>query len=233
MPDRKAGTREKYWIAAAILLTASWLSIGCSPTSLNFLLMPWVDDRIPPKCKLAPAEKDGEVTVAVLANFAGVETNLELMPADTQLAELFTLHLRKRCAENKEKVRFVPQTRVKNLLSQNAGNTLSLQQIGKKLKADYVIGLEINSISLFERGSTMLLRGKTEIAVTACDVHKAREEATVFQEIYRCEYPRMRTFDVNETSPLDFRTKFLIKVASDLSRNFTFYRPEELRRDMD
>lgn len=231
MANRSASPREKYWILAAILLTAAWLSIGCSPATLNFLVMPWVDNRVPAKCKLAA--KDKEVTVAVMANFASIPGQLEIMPADMELAELVTQHLRKRVTENKEKVAFVSTTKVKSVLNQNAGNTLSVQQIGKKLKADYVINLEINSMSLYERGSSNLLfRGNTEIAVTAIDVHKPSGEGTVYQEIYRREYPRIRPYDVSEMSALGFRTRFLNRIAQDLSRNFTAYQPEE-NREMD
>ncbi len=219
--------RNQYLLWAALFLGTAWLSAGCNPATLNFLVAPFVDNRIPAKCKLAC--KDKEVAVAVVANFGYFETRPELMSFDSELSERLIQKIRKRCADNKEKIKFVPLARVKSVLSQDTGDSLSRQEIGKKLKADYVINLEITEVKLFEKGSfNQLFRGNTEINVTVIDVDKPRGEGTMLQEIYRCEYPGSKgPIDVSGSSIPQFRTMFLDKIARDLSRFFTAYPPDE------
>src|SRR5207253_506396 len=160
------------WLWAALFLSMAGLVIGCNPQTLNFLLMPWVDDREQPKCKLVCADKK-EVMVAIVTTFANLETRPEMLPIESELSDRLAADMRKRAAANKEKIKFVPTSKVRSLMNQSAGNTLSPQEIGRKLKADFVINLEINSISLYEKGSfNQLFRGKTEIAVTCVDINK-------------------------------------------------------------
>src|SRR5262245_16815323 len=92
---------DRVGLWAALVLGTAWLAIGCSPASLSYLFLPFVEDKIPAKCKLATSEK--EVQVAILTNFASLETRPELVPADTELSERLAQQLRKRFADNKEK----------------------------------------------------------------------------------------------------------------------------------
>lgn len=223
-----AGTLKRYRLA--FLLGLTWLSLGCSPAGLNFLLAPWVDDKMPPKCKLAQDKK--EVTVAILCTFGTLETRPELLPTDGLLAERLAFELRKRSLANKEKIKIVPIARAKALVNENGD--ISLHEIGNKLKADYVIGLEINSLSMYEKGSSRtLFRGNAEIAVTVVDISRPHGEATVLSEIYRREYPGARgPIDAAGSSEIDFRNLFVSKMARELSRWFTAY-PSDERWDMD
>jgi hypothetical protein len=219
--------KNRTWFLAALVLGSAWMAIGCNPASINFLLMPFVDDKVPAKCKLAHGDK--EVHVAILCTHSRLETRPELLPADSELSERLAMQLRKRCAENKEKIKIIPPSQARSLVNQNAGHALSLQEIGEKLKADIVVNLEINSISLYEKGShSTLFRGNTEITVTVADTSKPKGENTVFQEVYRREYPGSRgPIDASGSSVLEFRTLFLNRIAGDLARMFTAFPPDE------
>lgn len=217
------------WLLALLALTG--FSIGCNPATLNYLLMPFVDARIPPKCKLAG---DKEVQVAIVTNFATLETRPELLPAEMELSEKLAQSLRERFKENKEKVKIIPTARVKSAMN-GSGQAVSPRDVGKQLKADYVISLEINSISLYENGSSRTLyRGNTEIAVNVFDMSKPDGESNIWQDAYRCEFPGTRgPIDAAGSSYQSFRSMFLTKVARDLSRNFSAHQPDEVRRMMD
>jgi hypothetical protein len=214
-----------------LLLALAWCSIGCNPSTLNFLLMPFVDDKVPPACKLT--DNDKEVTVAILCTFASIETIPELLPVDNMLAERLAHEMRIRCKLNKEKIAFVPAARVRSLVNQYPD--ISLHKLGEKLKADYVIALEINSMTLYEKGSYQrLFRGSTEISVTAIDVSKPAGEGTILNEPYRRKYPGAANgpIDVAGSSEIEFRNLFINKVAQELARYFVAY-PAEVRREMD
>ena len=134
------------WKWAALLLGTLWVSFGCGPASLIYFLSPFSDDRIPPKCKLATGK---EVTVCIVTNFATLETRPEALRADDELAELFAQQLRKRCQENKEKVKVVPPAKVRDYKRQSDFATRTPHDIGKHFGADYVVTLEISNLAVY------------------------------------------------------------------------------------
>ena len=193
--------------------------------------MPFVDDREPPKlCKIASPDKK-EVTVAIVTTFANLETRPEMLPIESELSDRLAADMRKRAAANKEKIKFIPTAKVRSLMNQTAGNTLSPREIGRKLKANIVINLEINSISLYEKGSfNQLFRGKTEIVISCLEMSKPSKEG-MHQEHLCARISRARgPIDAGNSSVLEFRTKFLDVIAQDIARYFIAYSPEENRR---
>ncbi len=223
--------RERPWYWAAFVLGTMWVSIGCTPASLSMFFMPFVDDKIAPICKLA--DKKIEKTICVVASFASQEVRSELMPSDGELADLVTVQLRKRTLENKEKIKVLPPSKVRSL--QNlSGEMPSPAGIAKECKADYVISIEIQTMSLYEKSSyQQLYRGNIDMMVRVLDASKPADEGVIFTEAYRCEYPGARgPMDAGEMSIMAFRTRFLNKVASEVARYFTAY-PREERLNMD
>jgi hypothetical protein len=221
-------SRLRAWKWTALLLGTLWVSIGCTPATLTYFLMPFSDDRIPAKCPL-PAAGKKEVTVCIVTEFAALETSPETAPAERELAELFAQQLRKRCQENKEKVKVIPPEKVRSYKRQSDLATRSNHDIGKHFKADYVITLEINQLAIYEKGSSRsLFRGNTEINIQVVDVNKPLGEGTIFTEPYHREFPTNGPRDVSDVSATQFRGGFLNVVASELARMFTPY-PKDQR----
>ena len=218
------------WKWTALLLGTLWVSIGCTPATLTYFFMPFSDDRIPPEQPLAGKK---EVTVCIVTSFAMLETRPEALRADDELAELFALQLRKRCQDNKEKVKIVPTAKVRDYKRQADFATRSPHDIGKHFSADYVITLEINNLAIYEKGSShSLYRGNTELNIQVVDVNKPVGEGTIFNKPYRREFPSNGPRDSNEMAPTQFRAMFLSAVSTDLCRMFTPY-PKEERLVMD
>jgi len=220
---------SRRWYAAAFVFTTLWLSIGCNPATLSMFFVPFVDDKIPATHKLAVKGK--EVTVCVLANFAKLETRSDLVPAESELPELVAQQLRKRCQENKEKVKIIPPARTRSY--SQAADSRSLKEIGKHFQADYVIVLEIQDLTLYEKASSNLLyRGNIDLQVRVVDLNQQEGDGTVFSEYYRGEFPGSRPVDASEMNIAQFRQRFLNKVAADVARFFTAY-PREQRLEID
>ena len=218
------------WKWCALLLGTLWVSIGCGPANFAMLLMPFSDDRIDPKCKLATKK---EVTVCLVTNFATLETRSDVIPAEAELAELFAQQLRKRAEVNRERIKIVPPAKVRSYKNKADFAARSLHDVGKHFEADYVVSLEITNLSLYEKGSQQTLyRGNTEIHVNVVDMKKPAGEGTIFTEHYRREYPVNAARDASEGSVGRFRAQFLNTVAADLARLFTAY-PSDERRSMD
>ncbi|MBX9680168.1 MAG: hypothetical protein K2X38_15515 [Gemmataceae bacterium] len=217
-------------LAIPLLFAALGMSNGCSPASLTFLLMPFVNDNIPAVCPLA--KKDKELSVALVCRAHGLETRPELLPAEQEIADLLSKHLKKRFAENKEKVTVVPPSRVRPYMAKAGSDASSLHELGKTLKADYVVSLEITQFSLNDNSLRTLYRGAAEIDIKVLDVSKDEGEATVWTQVYKREYPRGRHVDAGEMSQLQFRANFGNAIAGDLARFFTEY-PKDERNSID
>src|SRR5262249_19166058 len=90
---------------------------------------------------------------------------------------------------NKERVTVVSPTKVEDYKSNHPEwRTIDKAEIGRKFGADYVIYLEINSLSLFEeRSANQPYRGKASITVNLinCKDEDAEEE----QREFTCTYP--------------------------------------------
>lgn len=218
-----------WWLA--LVLGGVWLSIGCSPGMISYMLLPFVDNNLPPqKMKLATGK---ETTLVILSSFPHPEIRPELLGADNELAERLAMSLRKQFAQNKEKVKVVAPAKVRSYQNQNVGKAISLQDIGKHFEADYVVALEILDMAFYEKGSShTLYRGQAELAVQVLDVHKPAGEGTVVSDPYRVMYPKGSPKDAGEMGLPQFRSLFLGRISRDLTRWFAAY-PADQRFDMD
>lgn len=208
----------------------AWISIGCSPQTLSVFLMPFSDNNTPPEYKLFAADK--EITLAVITNFARPEIHPDLQAADAELAELVAQAFRDRCTANKHKIKIVPTAHVRSQeLKQRelTGGELNAFEIGKSLKADYVLELTINSVSIYEKNTyPPMYRGKTDIAVSLHKVDVKDGEHKVFAKEYARIYPAgSGPIDASSMSPTMFRRGFLTKAANDVAKMFIAYPPDE------
>ncbi len=197
---------------------------GCNPAALAMMLMPFTDNMEQPRCKLASPRE--EKTVAIVTWFGNSEMQLysELVPTDNELSEILMKTLRDRYKVNGDRVKMVPNAQVRVYQNKVTSKTWSPAKLGKRVKADYVIALEINRLSLHERGN-MMLRGSTEIAVKVYDVAKPEGEQVMFDNVYTRTYPKDNPIDSN--SVMQFRSRFLTHVARELSRWFAAYSHDE------
>ncbi len=219
------------WIFV-MLGIASWVSIGCSPQSLSMLMMPFTDNNLPPDYKLFAADK--EITLAIVSNFARNEVHPDLQAADAELADQVAHAIKKRCAENKHKIKIInsAQVRSEQLKQQLAGGIVSPIDIGKSLKADYVLDLTINSFSIYEKNHLPpFYRGKTDLAVDLYKIDVKDGEHKVFNKEFPRLYPSgSGPIDASSMPPSTFRRGFVTKIANDISKMFISYPPEEKRQ---
>lgn len=223
--------RGKHWRLSILLILAA-LGMGCNVLSFPFFLLMGMNSKKDPLFKLASKEKDKEVTVVILAS-AGLETRPEFLRVDRELTGLFARHLQQGFKDNKEKVKLVASRKVEEFKDQYPNwKTMDLVKIGDHFEADYVIDLEIHSLTLYEPGSAnQLFRGRAEISVQLVDVNEPDDDP--LKQLYRCEYPKTRgPIPISEYSPLQFKQKFLDHVGRELSWYFTAHLNEdEYKRD--
>jgi len=210
------------------------LGAGCGDFgALAYFLMP--EQRLDAKMKhLASEDKEKDSKVVILT-WGGLETRAEFIHADRQLSEMLAQQLRKLAEDGKEKITIVPARKVEEFKNEHPNwRGMDLTEIGRRFGADYVVYLEINSLSLYEKGSlNTLLRGRISLNVTLADVKKPDD--TPAQEPFSCVYPGDAPGALpadNDATKAQFRQKFLGHVARQLSYYFSRYpRGERYRMD--
>src|SRR5436190_17601182 len=94
MFNRNLSPRDRFLRNISLLLLLATFAIGCGPQSIYFLVAPFMDDKLEPKCKLADPKK--EITVVIASRFENLEVNPEIQPAEQELAETLATQLRAR-----------------------------------------------------------------------------------------------------------------------------------------
>jgi len=218
-------TARTYRLLLPVLLLVSALGMGCSVLSLPFFLFGPEPKFDPAIKKLASDDKDRKVRVLILT-CGGLETRPELSGVDRELARKLAHHLLEGCKANDEKVRVVPPTQVEQFKAETPNwHSLDFKEdIGKnRFNADYVIVLEIESMSLYQTGSgNTLFRGKANINVSLINVFDA-DGGDPMPHSCPFEYPSEAKGEiaVGDMTVNQFREKFIDHCAKQLSWKFT------------
>jgi hypothetical protein len=222
----RAGARPVGWRTWALLLAALGLTVGCSPFTLLGLLFS-AGHLEQPDCPLTIDGKESKVVI--VAAHANLPSNPALIPADWELTYKLTQILEARYKENGDKVKIVSPMQVKGYMSKNPRwREATPQEIGKHFGADYVVNLEIESISLYEKGSAnFFYKGSAVISVTVTEVAKPVGEGQKWECPYQIAYPTGGIQEINEMSPGTFRTKFIDRIAKDMAKFFAAHEPSE------
>jgi hypothetical protein len=223
---------RRTWLAVAA--GGLMLGAGCGDMgAMAYFLLP--EQRIEPKMKhLASEDKEKNPRVVILT-WGGLEARSEFIGADRQLSELLGMHLKKLAQDSDEQITIVPARKVEEFKNANPSwRGMDLTEVGRRFDADYVIYLEVNSLSLYEPGmGNMLVRGRVTLNVQLADVRRPDDAPS--QEGYSCVYPSDARGAIeveNEPQKMQFRQAFLNHVARDLSHYFSRY-PRQDRYRMD
>jgi hypothetical protein len=206
-----------------MLLAASVLGLGCNVLSLPFFLF-GPEPKVAPELPVASENKDHKVRLVILTLYEHLETRPELSGVDRELTNKVAKHLLEGFKANEEKVAVVPPSKVDQYKA-DTPNWRSLDfkdDIGKHFDADYVIVLEIHSLSLYQTGSgNTLFRGKANIGVTLINVFDP-DGAPERKEFVK-EFPTENKGEiaVGDMTVTQFREQFVDYIAKNLSWYFT------------
>ncbi len=201
-------------------------SIGCNPLTAPFFFLYGFESKKYAECPLVPnwhdtdkkRPRDDEVKVLVIIS-SSANLPVDFIGVERTLGNMFEHQLTKGAKENKEKISVIPINKVEKFKAENPDwKGMSAHDLGKQFNADYVIDLEINSLSMRTTSRT-LYAGRGAIGVAVYDIHKGDREA-IYSTVYTCEYPKGRWTDATETTATKFRLDFLKRMAIDLSWKF-------------
>lgn len=128
-----------------------------------------------------------------------------------ELAQQLSLLLQ----EQVPKIKVIDQRKVSKWADENTWEEYA--EVGKAMKADMVVAVDLESFSLYQ-GQT-LYQGRANATVRVFDCTKKGKE--VFRKsIPQCLYPPSAPMPASERTEPDFRAEFVRKLAEQIGRNF-------------
>lgn len=214
---------------AGLLLLAALVGAGCNPLT-GLLLLTGTEPRQPPELiQFAPGDKDKETKVVILAA-TPVESGTEFIRVDREISSILARHLQNGFKDNKEKIQVVSSRKVEKFKDDHPNwQSLGLVDIGKHFDADYVIYLEIQQLSLFEKGSSrMMYRGNANITVAVVDINKPDDDPIM--KTFTGTYPSdsKGPVPIDDRNATEFRQAFLESIGRQLSWYFVSHPTRDL-----
>jgi hypothetical protein len=122
-------------------------------------------------------------------------------------------------------IELVPQNQVERWANEQDWEDVDYEAIGKGVKADYVVAVELIGLELKE-GET-LYRGRCDCFTTVYEVGKGSKPIYRAPPMQNFSFPSMGGQPTTGTDENSFRRVFLGIVAKRVARNFHPYNPDE------
>lgn len=211
-------------IIRSLLVLAPLLAgaLGCQILAPFYVVavMMGFDQRVPPAFEFP---EDAHRIVVV--TYADLATQVEFGHLDYELNDMLSRMLWQGFEDPKNdfidrprKIEVIKASRVARWQDEHHDwTTWDPADIGKALKADYVISIHVSKLSLYEDGpSQILYRGQADVQVS---VIRTENEETVFgPETVTVYFPKDRPIPVSpELPPSKFRREFIRRMAERIS----------------
>lgn len=148
-------------------------------------------------------------------------------PAEASM--LISRQVGKLIAANVKEVEVVQPREIERWIDENDWDYLDYKLVGRGVKADMVVAIDLSSFSLHE-GKT-LYKGRADVAVRVYDLNQGGEEVFVHQPS-QIQYPENSGHHTTDMSEETFRRKFLAIVSGRIARQFYAYdMKEDFARD--
>lgn len=203
---------QRYAMAFVGLLLVSMLaSTGC--VSLMANIMHIIHGRDVP----APFDKLEGKRVAVVVNS---ESGMNDMPV-----VILGRNIREIMGSKVKDIELVSQSQVERWANEQDWEDVDYDAIGKGVKADYVVAVELIGLQLKD-GDT-LYRGRCDCYTTVYEVGKGDKPAYRAPPMQNYSFPSQGGQPVTATDENTFRRVFLSVIAKRVARNFHPYNPDE------
>jgi hypothetical protein len=203
---------------------------GCDAATLAYFLSPETKED-PELAKVVNADKK-KVSRILILPFLGIEQmETEFIQADRELANLLAKQLTDICETNGDKITVVSPYKVEEYKSKHPAwrDDSNPAAIGRQFGADYVVVVEIQSMSMYEQGSArQIYRGRMNLSVALVDVKHPDNDPqnasinSVFPSDAKAELADA------DMPPAQFRTKLLKHVAKEIAYKFLPHQKSDL-----
>jgi hypothetical protein len=204
-------------LTLAGLLAAGLLCwTGCNPLAPLFLALYLWEPDVPPKFELPP-----DCQRLAIVCYAPLDLQIEMGQLDRDLNEAVSRKVFEKFDEDKKRreqgFQVIKASKVARWQDEHPDwRSMDSAEIGQALKADYVVYIEIDTVSFYEEGSgRQLYRGHAEVTVS---VVRVADGETVFpKDTLEFEFPVGRPLPAADTPLPKFRREFINRLAEKLS----------------
>jgi len=200
--DSVSAHRLRVAALCAILLSASL----CGCTVLSTLAYIVHDDNTPAEFPGLEGKK-----IAVVCRAAS-----QTQFADSSAAPALAALVGEQLAKNVKKCTVISPGQVANWADSN--NWDEYAEIGRAMKADMVVGIDLEQFSLYE-GQT-LYQGRADIHVWVYDMHTGGHTAIFNRKMPQTIWPSSAAVSVSDRSEDAFRRQYLDVIADHIARYF-------------
>jgi hypothetical protein len=164
---------------------------------------------------MVPPEYEGleEMTVAVITSTDGSQYSQDVVARE--INRMVSTIIGKEVKD----VVLIRQDQIDQWRDVHGWDESDFASIGKGVKANKVIGIEVSDVRLRE-GAT-LFRGRSEARVQVIDV--ASGEVEYSRDLDDYTYPKLAGQDITETTESRFRKLYLTMLSKEISRSFHHY----------
>jgi hypothetical protein len=190
------------WFSLALLAIITATAPGC----VGLLATALYRGRMaPPECTALEGKK---VAIVCTANSGDFGPN----PS----AGIIARHVGRKLNSHVKDIKVINQQNVDAWIDEHDVDYIDYAEVGKGLKADMVVAIEIESMRLQDNAT--LYKGNTEYTLKVIDVKNGREVFSPFTP--PAVYPRNTGFHTASVSKEQFRQKYLEVVADEIARRF-------------
>jgi hypothetical protein len=155
---------------------------------------------------------DKGVTVAVVC-YAPKEILLNSFKVDQSLSKYVTNRL------HQHRIKVINPDRIDAWMDQNP-NWERAVEIGEAFGVTYVINIDLEDYSLYEKDSPNLYRGRSQVRVRVWEMDDDGEGEKVYEKSLNSVYPLAIPRSTSQESLSTFRRKYLSRLSEEIGRLF-------------
>ena len=207
--------RSVLCLQSAVAVAVVTAGVGCLQQILFFGYLFGGPPSIEPDFEVQTKQSltDYEVKVAVVC-FAPKKLKWDFHAVDKDIAKFVSHRL------NQHHIKVISPDRVQQWLDQKQGDWDTAAEIGAAFKTTYVIDIEIVDYSLYEKGSSTLHRGRSELFVTVWEMDEDGQGTRIYRKEIKSTWPLLAPRSTSEISYSKFRMLYLQRLSEVIGRLF-------------
>ncbi len=205
-----ARSATSFTFASVLLSLVLATQVGCLGLLSNFMHAVGAD-KVPADYKDAKKLAKGRLAIVTLADNSEYSDNISARLLSRNVREILTREL--------SGVSLVREDEIADWRDSNGWDKVDFAAIGKGVKADKVIGIELRNLRL--RDGATLYRGRSDATVVVIDVPTG--EVLYRRDLDEYTYPTTAGQYTSETTESRFRKLYLGMLATQIGRSFHAY----------
>jgi hypothetical protein len=208
------------WCLLLTLIGSLLFMGGCNvlaPFYFGAILL-GMDSRIPPEFQFPEPEDDQKPIRIAVITYADANTQIEFGHIDRDLDDAIGRMLAKGIFDEKKKrIEVVKASKVHRWQDEHPDwhSIASEAEIARRLKADYLVYMEVGQLRLWDEGSSKtLFQGKAELTVAVFKVDEEEGEIVFPRKYLVVDFPKGRPIPAgNDMTLAQFRRMFITRIA--------------------